>query len=240
MRRRLPAQPVVLSGPSPRFPDPARYDGEGLVAIGGDLRPPTLLAAYRAGIFPWYAEGSVPLWWSPDPRGVLDAGRLHVSRSLARTLRRGGFSLTWNRNFAAVMAACGEGRDGGTWILPEMQQAYAELHRLGHAHSLEVWCGGELVGGIFGVQVGAAFAAESMFHRRDDMSKVALVALVRSLAAAGCELFDVQFVTDHLRTLGACEIARREYLARLAVARTRTLDLRQLVPALGDSDRGLC
>jgi leucyl/phenylalanyl-tRNA--protein transferase len=240
MRGRRPALPVVLSGPSPQFPDPDRYDAEGLVAIGGDLRPSTLLAAYRAGIFPWYADGSVPLWWSPDPRAVLEPGHLHVSRSLARRLRRGGFALAWNRDFAAVVAACGEGRKDGTWILPEMQIAYGELHRRGHAHSLEVRIDDELVGGVYGVQIGAAFAAESMFHRRDDMSKVALVALVRSLAAAGCELLDVQFATDHLRTLGVREIPRREYLARLAVARTRALDLRQLVPSVGDpgGDRG--
>lgn len=233
MRKRRRATPVVLpAGGTPVFPDPERYDGEGLVAIGGDLRPPTLLAAYRAGAFPWFAEGYVPLWWSPDPRAVIDAQRLHVSRSLARRLRHGGFRLHWNGDFAGVMAACGECRADGTWILPEMIAAYGELHRLGHAHSLEVRDGAVLVGGVYGVQVGGLFAAESMFHRRTDMSKVALVALVRSLFAAGVELLDVQFATDHLRSLGAHELTRREYLARLRVAVGRTVDLRTLVPSL--------
>lgn len=221
--------PVVLS---PRkvvpFPDPSAFDADGLLAIGGDLRPERLLLAYRSGVFPWYAEGYVPMWWSPDPRAVLDPAHLHTSRSLGRRLRRGGFTLTWNRCFSRVMAACGERRHGGTWIIPEMAVAYGALHELGHAHSLEVWRGEDLVGGIYGVQIGAAFAAESMFHRATDMSKVALVALVRSLFAAGIELFDVQFVTPHLRTLGAFSISRREYLRRLGVAASRPVDLRRL------------
>lgn len=229
-----PRQPLVLP-PSKvvPFPDPEPFDADGLLAVGGDLRPERLLLAYRSGVFPWYAEGYVPMWWSPEPRAVLDPQRLHTSRSLLRRLRRGGFTLSWNRCFPRVMAACGERRHGGTWILPEMSVAYGHLHQLGHAHSLEVWQGEDLVGGIYGVQVGAAFAAESMFHRATDMSKVALVALVRSLFTAGIELFDVQFVTPHLRTLGAYAIPRREYLRRLAVAAARPVDLRRLVVAVG-------
>lgn len=228
------SRPLVLSptGLEP-FPDPAAYDAEGLLAIGGDLRPERLLMAYGHGIFPWYAEGYVPMWWSPDPRALLDPAHLHVARSLAKRARRGGFTLTWNRCFEQVMRECGRGRATGTWILDEMVLAYTELHRRGAAHSLEVWCGADLVGGVYGVQVGALFAAESMFHRATDMSKIAVVALVRSLFAAGIELLDVQFATDHLRTLGAFEVPRAEYLRRLAVVRARPVDLTAVVPTFG-------
>ncbi|MEZ6035859.1 MAG: leucyl/phenylalanyl-tRNA--protein transferase [Planctomycetota bacterium] len=209
------------------FPDPSGYDAEGLVAIGGDLAPERLVEAYSRGIFPWYGPGYVPLWWSPDPRALLTPDALHVSRSLHRTLRRGGFELRWDTRFRQVMRACGEKRTDGTWILPEMLDAYAELHRLGFAHSLEVLQGDQLVGGIYGVQVGGLFAAESMFHRVSDMSKVALVALVHTLFGAGIELLDVQFVTAHLGTLGAFEVPRADYLDRVAAARERVVDLRK-------------
>lgn len=232
MSRRAPT-PVLLSPRPPgRFPDPNEYDAEGFVAFGGDLEPERLLLAYRSGVFPWYSEDTVPLWWSPDPRALLDPAHLHVGRSLQKTIRHGGFTLTWNRCFERVMTECGQGREQGTWILPEMLAAYCRLHELGHAHSLEAWMGDRLVGGVYGVQVGALFAAESMFHRATDMSKVALVALVRSLFAAGVELLDVQFVTDHLASLGAYAIPRREYLRRAAVAAARAVDLSALVPAL--------
>jgi leucyl/phenylalanyl-tRNA--protein transferase len=231
--RRPRRLPVVLADRATAFPDPTLYDAEGLVAIGGDLLPERLLAAYGAGIFPWYAEGYVPMWWSPDPRALLDRERLHVSRSLGKRMRRGGYQLSWNRCFTKVMAACGANRAGGTWILPEMLAAYSRLHERGRAHSLEVWAGADLVGGIYGVQVGGLFAAESMFHRRPDMSKVALVALVRAAFAAGIELFDVQFTTPHLASLGAFEVPRAEYLRRLAVVRGRDVDL--AAPDLGDA-----
>jgi leucyl/phenylalanyl-tRNA--protein transferase len=159
--------------------------------------------------------------------------RLHIARSLHKRIRRGGFQLSWNRCFPRVMRECGERPGHGTWIIPEMLEAYEALHRLGHAHSLEVWCDGELVGGTYGVQVGALFAAESMFHRRTDMSKVALVALVRSLFAAGIELLDVQFATAHLTSLGAFSVPRAEYLQRVAVVGQRAVDLRRLVPTCG-------
>lgn len=230
MAKRCP-QPVVLADASSPFPDPAAFDAEGLVAIGGDLSPARLAAAYAKGIFPWYAEGYVPMWWSPDPRALLDPEHLHVSRSLRRRVRSGGFTLTWNRCFQRVMRECGVRPGKGTWIIAEMLTAYERLHRLGRAHSLEVWSGRELVGGVYGVQIGAVFAAESMFHRATDMSKVALVALVRSLFASGIELFDVQFVTEHLRSLGAFEVSRREYLQRLDVASQRSIDLVGLVPS---------
>lgn len=223
---------LIRPGDPPSFADPRFTDDEGLVAIGGDLSVPRLLAAYDHGIFPWFNEGLPPLWWSPNPRAVLDASNLHVSRSLARTLRRGirgGFQTRANTAFERVMLACGE-RAEGTWILPEMLDAYCALHVQGHAHSIEIWDGEELVGGLYGVQRGGLFAAESMFHRRRDMSKVALAVAVRSLADAGIELFDVQFVTEHLATMGAREITRDEYLARLESARERTVDLSRIAP----------
>jgi leucyl/phenylalanyl-tRNA--protein transferase len=218
------SRPVLLPARSaPVFPEPATADAEGLLAVGGDLSAERLLAAYDNGIFPWHAEGLPPMWWSPDPRAVLDDEHLHVSRSLQRELRRERFRLSVNEAFERVMLECGRERDGGTWILPEMVRAYRRLHELGHAGSFEVWLGDRLVGGLYGVQRGALFAAESMFHRETDASKVALVAAVRTLFAAGIELFDVQFSTPHLASLGAYEITRDDYLARLARARTRSV-----------------
>ena len=210
------------------FPDPRRVDSEGLVAYGGDLSAERLVAAYANGIFPWYEEGVPPLWWSPDPRGVMEPGRLHVSRSLRRSCRRGSFRLTWNQVFERVMRECSAGRPDGTWIIPEMFEAYARLHRMGNAHSLEVWAGESLVGGLYGVQVGGLFAAESMFHSRTDASKVALAAAVHSLFEAGVGLFDVQFLTTHLAGMGAFEVSRDDYLERLVQERDVGVDLRKL------------
>jgi len=223
---RPPREPAFLLPDGPvEFPDPNGYGADGLVAVGGDLSTERLLLAYGSGIFPWYDEGYVPMWWSPDPRALFSPADLRVSRSLDKVLRRGDFRLTWNTCFERVMRECGQRRKEGTWIIPEMLQAYARLHREGHAHSLEVWRDGELVGGTYGVQVGGLFAAESKFHRARDMSKVALVALVRSLFAAGVTLLDVQFATTHLKALGAVEVPRREYLRRLAVATRLGVDL---------------
>lgn len=225
--------PIFLDeAPGQGFPDPENYDEEGLVAVGGSLTPETLLDAYASGIFPWYSEGYVPMWWSPDPRANFDPDNLHVSRSLAKTLRRNDFRLSWNSCFERVMRACGEEREGGTWIIPEMLEAYTELHRMGHAHSLEVWFGNELVGGAYGVQVGGLFAAESMFHRRSDMSKVAVIAMVRSLFREGISLIDVQFRTDHLASLGVQQCSRRAYLERLATVRDMIVDLTDLAPSV--------
>lgn len=214
--RRRPA--VIVPGGPLEFPDPERSNAEGLVAVGGDLSPERLLLAYERGIFPWYSEGLPPLWWSPDPRAVIDVASLHVSKRLARELRQVRFRVTFNRAFERVMIECGEEREGGTWILPEMVTAYTRLHELGHAHSVEVWRDERLVGGLYGVQRGALFAAESMFHRETSASKVALVTAVRRLFAAGVTLFDVQFVTPHLESLGAYTIPRTEYLRRAAAA----------------------
>lgn len=221
-----PSPPLYIRpGSTPVFPDPLRSDAEGLVAVGGDLSPARLVAAYSRGIFPWYEEGIPPLWWCPDPRAVMSMDALHVSRSLARRLRRGGFELSWNREFGRVIRECGQNRPEGTWIFADMIDAYERLHALGRAHSLEVWMSGELVGGIYGVQCGGLFAAESMFTRRTDAGKVALVCCLRSVSRAGIELFDVQFLTPHLEAMGSWECTREEYLRRLAEVRDRPVDL---------------
>ena len=212
-------------GAPPRFPDAARADEDGLVAIGGDLASERLLAAYDAGIFPWYDAGLPPMWWSPDPRTVIAPEGLHVSRSLARTIRRGRFRLTWDLEFGGVIRECARGREQGTWLIPEMIAAYEKLHALGHAHSVEAWDGERLAGGLYGVHRGGLFAAESMFHRVTDASKVALVAAVRSLFRAGIEVFDVQMMTPHLARLGAEDWPRRRYLRRVTEVRRKRVDL---------------
>jgi leucyl/phenylalanyl-tRNA--protein transferase len=222
--------PLVISpGSEPHFPDPCGADREGLVAVGGDLTPTRLLLAYRMGIFPWFDEGMPLLWWSPDPRAVVDPTSLHVSTSLRRQLRRGDFMVTFNHCFTEVMTACAD-RAEGTWIGREMSTAYRRLHELGHAHSLEVWMQGRLAGGLYGVQRGALFAAESMFHHVTGASRIALVTAVRSLFAAGIELFDVQFLSSHLSSMGCYEISRDEYLRRLDKAVRRAPALSGLTP----------
>jgi len=209
---------LLLAGAEPRWPDPNLADAdEGLVAIGGDLAPERLLSAYAAGIFPWFDERSPILWWSPEPRAVLSARTLHVSRSLRRVLKQAKLTISVDRDFAGVMDGCAD-RSEGTWITREMRSAYIALHDLGYAHSFEVRCGDELVGGLYGVQLAGLFAAESMFHRATNASKVALVCAVTSLSAAGCSLFDVQFMTPHLASLGATAMLRRDYLRALTAA----------------------
>lgn len=191
-------------------------DPYGLVGVGADLEPGTILSAYRKGIFPMPISGRHPMgWWSPDPRGILPLEQLRVSRSLRRSMRR--FEVRLDTAFDAVMAACAEpSRDGG-WISPELRAAYGRLHELGWAHSVEAWDpdANTLVGGLYGVHVGGLFAGESMFHRATDASKVALVALVDRLRAIGAMLLDVQWQTPHLATLGAVEVPRARYLALL-------------------------
>jgi leucyl/phenylalanyl-tRNA--protein transferase len=212
---------------------------DGLVGIGGDLRPATLLRAYSDGVFPWFSQGDPILWWSPDPRSVIELDGLHVSRSLTRTIRRGKFRVTMNRAFGEVVRGCATARADGTWITGPMIAAYETLHRLGHAHSVETWArtdavsreasaerddleGWALAGGIYGVAVGALFAGESMFHRVTDASKVALVALVGRLRERRFELFDVQMRTDHTARMGATDIPRPEYQRRLREAVRKT------------------
>jgi leucyl/phenylalanyl-tRNA--protein transferase len=204
------------------FPHPESADAHGLVAAGGDLSVERLLAAYRQGIFPWTAKPIT--WWSPDPRGIIALDRFHVSASLAKTLRRSLFEITFDRAFQEVMQACAapSPRRQATWITEEFIAAYTRLHQHGYAHSVECWRQGELVGGVYGVAVGGLFAGESMFHHADNASKVALYYLVQHLRMKGFGLFDIQMVTPATRSLGATEISRREYLARLAVAVTLT------------------
>jgi len=215
-RRRPHPSPAPLPRCRFRFPDPARADAEGLLAEGGDLEPSTLIDAYRRGIFPWPVEEHELLWWSPDPRAILPLDGLHVSRSLARTLRQARFRITLNAAFADVIAACADREE--TWITPTLRAAYVRLHRAGWAHSVEVWTpAGALAGGLYGVAVGALFSAESMFHRAPDASKVALVALVDH-ARGRTTLLDVQVPSPHLTSLGARTIRRRDYLARVAAA----------------------
>jgi len=212
---------IYRLGREVRFPDPALAEPDGLLSVGGDLSPERLLAAYAEGIFPWYDERSPILWWSPDPRLVLEPDRLHVSRSLRRTLRRGGFRVTSDVAFDEVIRRCAARvRRGqrGTWITGEMVAAYGRLHRLGFAHSFEAWEGDVLAGGLYGVSLGAAFFGESMFADRTDASKVAFVRAVEWLAARGIRLVDCQVRTEHLVSLGAREMRRGEFLARLAAA----------------------
>jgi leucyl/phenylalanyl-tRNA--protein transferase len=198
--------------------NPELADEVGLVAVGGELRPEWLLHAYRNGVFPWFDEGDPIYWWSPDPRAIFELDGLHVSRRLRRTIRSGKFALTANRDFGAVIRGCADRPEEGTWITPEMIEAYEALHALGHAHSVEAWAGEKLAGGLYGVAIGGFFAAESMFTRQRDASKVALVALVERLRQRGFQLLDTQMLTEHTARMGAVEIPRRQYLDRLREA----------------------
>jgi leucyl/phenylalanyl-tRNA--protein transferase len=222
--------PPLLPDEPSAFPDVRRAlrHPNGLLAIGGDLSPPRLINAYRRGIFPWFSDGEPILWWSPDPRTVLFPEDLRISRSLNKRLRRRQLAVTIDRDFEAVIRACAaprrwqgnaeepdEDATNGTWILPEMIAAYEELHRLGIAHSVEVWDGAVLVGGLYGVAIGRVFFGESMFSRATDASKVALVHLCQVLIARGFRLIDCQMRTDHLLSLGALELPRSEFITWL-------------------------
>ena len=201
------------------FPDPRWATPEGLLAIGGDLSPERLLLAYRNGIFPWYGEEQPILWWSPDPRCVLFPQDIYVSRRLARLIRQRRFHLTCNLAFARVVTACADLRiqnGEATWLISAMQEAYRELHALGFAHSVEAWDGDELVGGLYGVALGKFFFGESMFHRRSNASKVILAQLVRHLGREGFLLLDCQVPNPHLRSMGARDIRREDFLELLA------------------------
>jgi leucyl/phenylalanyl-tRNA--protein transferase len=209
----LPEEPV--------FPDPREAEPDGLIAVGGDLSARRVLTAYACGIFPWPIEGLPLTWFSPDPRMVLRRGGLRVTRSLRKTLRSGRFAVTMDGAFAEVMEACAElPRAGqrGTWITPEIRRAYGELHALGYAHSVEVWRGGVLVGGLYGVSIGGMFCGESMFHRERDASKVAFAVLATQLEAWGFTLLDCQVPTPHLASLGAEEVSREVYLEAVEAA----------------------
>jgi leucyl/phenylalanyl-tRNA--protein transferase len=200
------------------FPSPARANAEGLVAIGGDLSVPRLLLAYRSGIFPWTDK---PLtWWSPDPRAIFELDQFRVSHSLAKVIRKGVFQITIDSAFTDVMKGCAASAPGrrSTWITREFLKAYTELYEQGHAHSLECWQDGKLVGGIYGVAIGALFAGESMFHRANNASKIALYHLIEHLRQRNFALFDIQMLTAITSSLGAIQIPRTEYLKRLAEA----------------------
>lgn len=195
----------------------AMREPNGLLAAGGDLSPERLVQAYRHGCFPWFEDGQPILWWSPDPRTVLIPSELHVSRSLRKVLRQERFEVTFDRDFAAVIAGCAGPRDytDGTWITTDMQRAYLTLHAQGHAHSVEVWDGETLVGGLYGLAMGRLFFGESMFSRADNASKVGFVGLVEHLVQAGFVLIDCQMPTEHLHSLGARSIARDEFTGYL-------------------------
>jgi leucyl/phenylalanyl-tRNA--protein transferase len=207
-------------GPQDPFPDvrTALSQPNGLLAAGANLEVPRLLEAYRRGIFPWFSDDDPILWWSPDPRMVLLTSEFHPSRSLRRTLRKGIFEIQVDSAFDRVVEACSAPRDAqsGTWITPQMKQAYGELYRQGHAHSIEAWQGGRLVGGLYGVAIGRMFFGESMFTRETDASKAAFSTLVRQLNAWEFPLVDCQMETAHLASLGARPITRDEYVRRVA------------------------
>ncbi len=215
-----PGRPARVAASRWSFPEPEQAGPGGVVGIGADLEPETLVHAYRQGIFPWPHPGTPLPWFSPDPRGVLPLDELRVSRSLRQRLRRCGWQTTVDEAFDQVIEACADRGDvEGTWITARMRAAYRRLHRIGWAHSLEVWDGAALVGGLYGLGLGGVFTGESMFHRASDASKVALVDLVARFAEAGGRLIDVQMVTPHLASMGARELPRRGYLALLRQVR---------------------
>lgn len=205
--------------PGAPFPDISLAEREpnGLLAVGGDLSPQRLINAYLQGIFPWFGEGEPILWWSPDPRTVLFPDRIKIRRSLRKTLKKNIFTLTFDRNFEAVIHGCAlpRERSPGTWLMPEVIEAYHRQHELGLAHSLEVWQDKKLVGGLYGMAIGRVFFGESMFSRVPDSSKIALVYLCRKLLEWGFKMIDCQIYTPHLATLGAEEIPRETYRRHL-------------------------
>jgi leucyl/phenylalanyl-tRNA--protein transferase len=211
----------VLLGKAVGFPNPDLADAPGLVAVGGDLTVARLLTAYRQGVFPWTVNPIT--WWSPDPRGIIELDDFHISESLAKIIRRQTFEVSIDRAFREVMQACAAPgpKRRSSWITTEFIETYTSLYEEGHAHSVECWMDGELVGGIYGVTLGGLFAGESMFHRTANASKVALHHLVTHLRERRFLLFDIQMVTAATRPLGAKEISRRDYLQRLAVAVSR-------------------
>lgn len=206
--------------PESPFPPPgqAAEEPNGLLAAGGDLHPNRLINAYRIGAFPWYGEGQPILWWSPTPRCVMPCDGFHISRRLRRELRNSPVAITTDRAFRRVVRYCAEiprGDTHGTWIVPEMQTAYGQLHALGYAHSIEVWYGQQLVGGLYGVLLGQMFYAESMFTRGLSGSKIALLALCRVMHREGAKIIDCQLPSDHLMRLGARELAREDFISHV-------------------------
>ena len=220
--------PIYMLPDEPVFPNPNWADESGVLAIGGDLARERLIAAYRQGIFPWPYEDETLLWWCPDPRTILVPSEVQVSRSLRAVIRRAEFDVRMDQDFRGVMIGCAStprpGQESGSWINDEMVQAYVDLFEQGLAHSIESYHQGELVGGLYGVCLGRVFFGESMFSRRDNASKVALVALCRLLQENRFEFIDCQLRTDHLIRMGAREIPRSEFLTRLRRATTAPWD----------------
>jgi leucyl/phenylalanyl-tRNA--protein transferase len=212
---------LTPNDPPDSFPDPAQAGvalgfPDGLVAIGGDLSPNRLLAAYRRGIFPWFNEDQPILWWSPDPRAVIFPDQFHMSRSLARMVRQPDWAYSLNQAFGKVIRGCASNRgEYGTWITPEMLAAYEAMHERGHAHSVESWYQGELAGGIYGLRLGNVFFGESMYSAKTGGSKVAISGLIRVCLASGLKMLDCQLASAHLKTLGMIELPRGEFLAQL-------------------------
>ena len=201
-----------------RFPSPHLATKEGIVAVGGDLRPERVLLAYRSGIFPWFEQDEFLIWWSPDPRMVLFPDELRISKSMRSLLRKHPYEITFNKAFNQVVKSCaGVKRFGqtGTWITPGLMEVYGVLHEQGHAHSVEVWDGAELVGGLYGVDIGDVFCGESMFSKASNSSKLALIYLARELKKNKYKLIDCQVPTAHLASMGAAPISRKEFLSYL-------------------------
>ena len=201
------------------FPSPEQASAEGIVAVGGDLQPERVILAYRKGIFPWFESDDFLLWWSPDPRMVLFPERLKISKSMRTVLRKKQFEVTFNKAFDQVVEACAKVKrfgQNGTWITPGLMEVYSTLHTQGHAHSVEVWEEGSLVGGLYGIDLGTVFCGESMFSKSSNASKVALIFLVKELKKNKCKLIDCQVPTQHLASMGAEAISRTEFLTFLS------------------------
>lgn len=219
---------ITILGEEAVFPDPdqALTDPDGLLAVGGDLSPERLLAAYAHGIFPWYSPGQAILWWSPSRRMVLFPDEFHLSRSMRRFLNKEPFTYTIDDAFDDVIDACAKIRrkgERGTWITREMRQAYKTMHELGHARSLEVWAGGKLAGGVYGVFLNGIFFGESMFSKQENGSKAALWQLCARAPELGIRMIDCQFHTDHLESLGAREVDRAQFLHLLSITQSTGL-----------------
>lgn len=223
---------IQLSRDSITFPSPegALREPNGLLALGGDLSPARLLMAYQRGIFPWFSPGDPILWWSPDPRAVLFPEQFHLSRSMKRFHNHSPYRVTLNHAFERVIDGCAHDRSEGTWITPDVVEAYQRLHELGYAHSIEVWKDTELVGGMYGVIQGALFCGESMFSRAENASKTALLVFCQHFLRHGGKLIDCQVLNTHTASLGAIEMPRRDYLSYLAELRTVSLASHAWVP----------
>jgi leucyl/phenylalanyl-tRNA---protein transferase len=217
--------PIPFLDASLSFPDPNKAGPQGLLAAGGDLSPERLLLAYQSGIFPWFNEDSLILWWSPDPRMVLFPEELRISKSMKKIIEKKTYTITRNQCFNDVISSCAETpRRGetGTWITPNMQNAYADLHQMGYAVSYETWHNNDLVGGLYGIELGGVFCGESMFSKMPNASKQAFIYMVQEQHSQGCRLIDCQVHTAHLESLGARPIARGEFLKLLLNANEKS------------------